>query len=73
MKVTFFWPFYGGYNVIELDPEYCYALVVGPNRNYLWVLSRTRQLDEQILAELIAKAELLGFATDELIRVEQED
>jgi apolipoprotein D and lipocalin family protein len=72
LKVTFFWPFYGGYNVLELDPEYRYALVSGPNRSYLWILSRTRQLDRQVLDELIAKAEQLGFATEELIRVEQE-
>ena len=73
LKVTFFWPFYGGYNVIELDPEYRYALVAGPNRKYLWVLSRNRQLEEQVLGQLIATAEKLGFATDQLIRVEQED
>ena len=73
LKVTFFWPFYGGYNVIELDPEYRYALVVGPNRNYLWVLARSRQLDEQVLARLLNKAKQLGFATDEVIYVEQED
>lgn len=73
LKVTFFWPFYGGYNVIELDPEYRHALVVGPNRKYLWVLSRTRQLDQQVLDGLILKAEKLGFATDQLIHVEQEE
>ena len=72
LKVTFFWPFYGGYNVIELDPEYRYALVAGPSRKYLWVLSRTRQLDEQVLSELLAKAKRLGFATEQLIRVKQE-
>lgn len=72
LKVTFFWPFYGGYNVLEIDPEYRYALVAGPNRSYLWVLSRTRQLEQQVLIDLIAKAEHLGFATDELIRVDQE-
>jgi len=72
LKVTFFWPFYGGYNVIELDPDYRYALVVGPSKKYLWVLSRTRQLDRQVLERLISKAKKLGFSTDELIRVEQE-
>ena len=41
LKVSFFGPFYGGYNVIKLDDEYKYALVSGPNREYLWILART--------------------------------
>ncbi len=40
LKVSFFGPFYGGYNVIRLDDDYQYALVSGPNRDYLWILSR---------------------------------
>ena len=74
LKVTFFWPFYGGYNVIELDHEnYDYALVCGPGRNYLWILARTRQLDETILRRLIATAERLGFDTSQLILVDQQE
>ncbi len=72
LKVTFFWPFYGGYNVIEIDQEnYSYALVCGPSRSYLWILSRTRQLDEAILRDLVATAEKLGFETSDLIFVDQ--
>ena len=41
LKVSFFGPFYGGYNVIRPDDDYQYALVSGPNRDYLWILSRT--------------------------------
>ena len=74
LKVTFFWPFYAGYNVIELDHEnYQYALVCGPDRSYLWILSRQKQLDETILKRLVSKAKELGFQTDELIYVEQGD
>ncbi|MBE0576611.1 MAG: lipocalin family protein [Desulfuromonadales bacterium] len=72
LKVTFFWPFYGGYNVIALDREhYANALVCGPNRNYLWILARTRQLDESVLQQLTEKAERLGFDTSQLIFVDQ--
>ena len=71
LKVTFFWPFYGGYNVIELDREnYAYALVCGPSRDYLWILARTRQLDETIIQHLITTAKSLNFDTDKLIRVD---
>ena len=71
LKVTFFWPFYGGYNVIELDHDaYSYALVSGPDRKYLWILSRTPQLDESIVQQLLSTAKLLEFATESLIFVE---
>lgn len=72
LKVTFFWPFYGGYNVIELDRNnYSYAMVCGPSKNYLWILSRNKNLDKEITVALINKAAELGFNTDELIFVEQ--
>lgn len=71
LKVTFFWPFYGGYNVIELDREnYSYALLCGPDRKYLWILARSAQLDRSIIDPLIAKAERLGFDTSQLIFVD---
>jgi apolipoprotein D and lipocalin family protein len=74
LKVTFFWPFYGGYNVIELDQEnYNYALICGPNKKYLWLLARTKILDSGIKESLIAKAKTLGFNTSELILVKQEE
>ena len=74
LKVTFFWPFYGGYNVIELDhANYSYALICGPNKKYLWILARTKKLDASITEALIDKAKDLGFNTGELILVEQEE
>ena len=71
LKVSFFGPFYGGYNVIALDPDYRYALVCGPNRSYLWILSRTPQLDESVKQRLVEQARSAGFPVDELIWVEQ--
>ncbi|HEJ6973349.1 TPA: outer membrane lipoprotein Blc [Serratia marcescens] len=71
LKVSFFGPFYGGYNVITLDPEYRYALVCGPNRDYLWILSRTPTLDASVRDRLLQTAKGYGFATDALIWVQQ--
>ncbi len=72
LKVTFFWPFYAGYHVLELDQQdYSYALVSGPDRDYLWLLSRTPTLDKAITQKLIDKATDLGFATGDLIFVDQ--
>jgi len=72
LKVSFFGPFYGGYNILELDKsEYRYSLVAGPNRDYLWILSRTPQMDESNVERLVGIAADLGFATDTLIFVDQ--
>lgn len=72
LKVSFFGPFFGGYHIVELDeaaPDYRYALVSGPNRNYLWVLARDPDLPEPDFARLVARAAALDFPVDELIRV----
>ena len=71
LKVSFFGPFYGGYNIIELDKDYSYSLICGPNKNYLWILSRKPEIEELIKVELIKKAKALGFDTDKLIFVKQ--
>jgi apolipoprotein D and lipocalin family protein len=71
LKVTFFWPFYGDYRVVELDREgYGYALVVSGTK-YLWILSRTPVLDQAVVEELLAKGVSLGFDTRELIMTPQ--
>lgn len=67
LKVSFFGPFYGGYNIFELDENYEYAMVAGPDRSYLWILARTPTLDEERLTRLVERADALGFDTDELI------
>ena len=72
LKVSFFWPFYGGYNIIDLDKDaYSYALVCGPDLGYLWILSRTPHLDEALKKKLVEKARALGFDTERLIFVKQ--
>jgi len=68
LKVSFFGPFYGAYNIIALDHEdYSYALVVGNNLKYLWILAREPRLDPAVMESLLSKARALGFATDRLI------
>jgi apolipoprotein D and lipocalin family protein len=68
LKVSFFGPFYGAYNIIALDHEnYSYALVVGNNLKYLWILAREPRLEPAVMESLLNKARALGFATDQLI------
>jgi len=70
LKVSFFGPFYGGYNVIELDKQnYSYSVVTGPDKSYLWILSRTKQLPDTLQREIIGRLEKSGYATDKLIFV----
>ena len=70
LKVSFFGPFYGAYIVLELDEkDYSYSLVTGPNRSYLWILSREPFKPEATINRLKAKAESLGCDTNELIFV----
>ncbi|HHA0036761.1 TPA: outer membrane lipoprotein Blc [Yersinia enterocolitica] len=71
LKVSFFGPFYGGYNVIDLDDEYQHALIAGPNREYLWILSRTPTIDNQTRDRLVSVAKHYGFPVEELIWVKQ--
>lgn len=66
-KVSFFRPFYSGYNIVALDPDYRHAMVVGDDRSYLWILAREPQLPDTQLQALLAQASALGFATDALI------
>lgn len=70
LKVSFFGPFYGGYHVLALDQTgYQWALVAGPDRDYLWILARTKTLTPDIRVQLVAQAKKMGFATDKLIWV----
>ena len=72
LKVSFFGPFYGGYHVAALDADYQWALVVGPDRSYCWILSRTKQLPPGVREQLIARANALGIDTQALIWVTHE-
>ena len=69
LKVSFFGPFYGGYHIIALDPDYRWSLVAGPSRDYLWILARDRQLSDAQKAALIKTAAAFGFETGKLIWV----
>lgn len=72
LKVSFFGPFYASYVIFELDqPDYQYALITGPDRDYFWLLSRQPVIPKSLQDELVTKAKNAGFNTDELIYIEQ--
>ena len=62
LKVQFFWPFRGDYVIIDLDEkEYQYAVVGHPSRNYLWILSRRPQMDDETYGEIMSKISKQGY------------
>jgi apolipoprotein D and lipocalin family protein len=74
LKVSFFGPFYGSYIIFGLDRKnYQYAFVSGPDTSYLWLLSRTPELDKEITQKFIEEARQLGFDTSKLIYVEHDN
>ena len=72
LKVSFFGPFYAGYNVIALDKEYKYALVAGQNLNYLWILSRETSIPDDVKQNYLQIANDLGFKTSELLWIDHD-
>ncbi len=61
LKVSFFGPFYGGYNVVALDENYQWAMVVGSSTDYLWILSRTSTLPADVREHLLERAQAMGI------------
>lgn len=71
LKVAFFWIFYAPYNILELDEDYQYALIGSNSSNYLWILSRTPQMEESTYQMLLEKATQRGYEVSKLIEVVQ--
>lgn len=72
LKVSFFGPFYGGYNVIALDSNYQYALVAGEELSYLWILSRQKTIPESVKSNYLQIAKQIGFNTNDLVWVKHD-
>ena len=70
-RVRFIWPFSATYLVIDLDPDYRWAVVGHPSRDYFWILSRTRQLNPSIYAGIIARAAAQGYDVSRVAMVHQ--
>lgn len=72
LEVSFFGPFYSGYNVIAIDDNYKYALVAGKNKKYLWILSRETTIPENIKKNYLKLAESIGYNTNDLLWVKHD-
>ncbi len=72
LKVSFFGPFYSGYNVIAIDDNYKYALVAGESLKYLWFLSRETTMPDDVKNKFLKIAESIGYHTSDLIWVQHD-
>jgi len=66
LKVQFFWPFKAPYWVIDLAPDYSYAVVSEPKKDYLWILSRTPNMAPELLAQIKKNLETKGYDINRL-------
>ena len=67
LRVTFFWPFYGDYWIIKLDPDYRYAVVGEPSRKYLWILARENRLPDALKNDITAWLPEIGYDPGKII------
>ncbi len=72
LKVQFFWPFKGDYWIVRLEKDYKWAVVSAPAKDYLWILSRTPQMEEATFDEIIRDLRSDGYDVDRLVKVPQE-
>lgn len=71
LKVQFFWPFAGDYWIIDLGQNYEYVVVGHPGRKYLWILSRTPRIDEQLYNQILKTIEAQGYDPQKLLKTPQ--
>ena len=71
LEVSFFLFFYNDYNILMLDDDYQMALVGSKSPKYLWILSRTPQVDDYEVGAFLEEAERRGYNTGDLIWVQQ--
>ncbi len=72
LRVSFFRPFYSYYNIILIDENYTYAVVLGSSNDYLWILGRETKMNQKTYSYILEKISSMGFDTEKLIEVEQD-
>ena len=73
LPLSFFWPFYGAYWILDLDEDYQYAIVGEPSRKYVWILSRQAEIADELYGQLVKKIEKFGYDPEKLIKTDQSE
>jgi apolipoprotein D and lipocalin family protein len=66
LRVSFFWPFFGDYWIVELGGNYEYAVVGAPDRDYLWILSRSPQMNRNTYSSILQRLRAQHFDISKL-------
>ncbi len=72
LKVSFFWPFAGDYWIIDLGTNYEYAVIGNPTREYLWILSRTREMEGELYEAILSRLKDNHYDTSRLIKTDHQ-
>ncbi len=72
LRVSFFWPFYSDYYILELADDYSWVLVGSSSKEYLWILSRSEFMDKAQLDKVLSLAEARGYDTSKLLYSEKQ-
>lgn len=72
LKVSFFRPFYGGYNVVDMEPAYENVLIFGENTDYIWILSRNKSIPENVKDKFLKQAKVAGYDLNRLVWTEHD-
>jgi apolipoprotein D and lipocalin family protein len=73
LEVSFFWPFWGDYWIIDVGVDYEYAVVGHPGRDYLWILSRTPTMEDGVYQDILQRLQAKGYPLDRLQKTLQPD
>jgi apolipoprotein D and lipocalin family protein len=71
LKVSFFWPFAGDYWIIDLGENYEFAVIGHPKRKYLWILSRSKEINGELYETIISRLKDKQYDTSRLIKTLQ--
>ena len=71
LKVSFFLFFYADYFILDIDPGYQWALIGSKSDKFLWILSRTPQMDDETYNMIQENARRLGYDLTKLYKVPQ--
>jgi apolipoprotein D and lipocalin family protein len=71
LKVSFFWPFAGDYWIIDLGKNYEYAVIGHPERKYLWILSRNKEIECEVYERILSRLKEIQYDTSRLIKTPQ--
>jgi len=63
LRVSFFWPFYGNYWVLDHAADYSWSIVGEPSGKYLWILARDAKVPDEQMTQLIGRVKALGYNT----------